>query len=144
LKCGWCWTPTWWSPRSWRGTPYRLLATIRREPETIQLFSSETLLVELGEVLNRPHLAKPLAAIGRKPADVLADYAQAVEIVIPRHVPTIARDPDDDQVLACALAAQANIIVSGDDDLLSLGRFQNISILTAAQTVDAMSESDQK
>jgi putative PIN family toxin of toxin-antitoxin system len=119
----------------WRGTPYRLLATIRRDAEAMQLFSSEALLVELGEVLNRPHLAKPLAAIGRKSADVLTDYAQAVEIVTPSHVPTIARDPDDDQVLACALAANANIIVSGDDDLLTLGNYEGTPILTAAQTM---------
>lgn len=123
-----------------RGAPYRLLAAIRRESEAVQLFSSEFLLVEPGEVLNRPHLAKPLAAIGRRAADVLTDYAQAVEIATPDHVPTVARDTDDDQVLACALTAKASIIVSGDDDLLSLGRFQNFPILTAAQAIEAIIE----
>lgn len=123
----------------WRGTPYRLLSAIRVQPETIQLFSSEALLVELAEVLNRPHLAKPLAAIGRSAAIVLADYAAAVEIVVPAFVPKVARDPDDDQVLACALAAQADALVSGDDDLLSLGRFQGIPILTAAGAVERIS-----
>jgi len=107
----------------------------------MQLFSSEPLLVELGEVLNRPHLAKPLAAIGRRPADVLADYAQAVEIVTPDHVPEVSRDPDDDQVLACALAAKADAIISGDDDLLSLGHFQSIPILTTAQAIEAINTS---
>jgi len=125
----------------WRGTPYRLLAAIRREAEAMQLFSSEPLLVELGEVLNRPRLAKPLATIGRNPAEVLADYAQAVEIVTPSHVPEVSRDPDDDQVLACALAAKANMIISGDDDLLSLDRFENIPIMTAAQAVEAILKS---
>ena len=124
----------------WRGTPYRLLAAIRRDAEAMRLFSSEPLLVELGEVLNRPRLAKPLAAIGRRPTDVLADYAQAVEIVTPSHVPEVARDPDDDQVLACALAAKANMIISGDDDLLSLGRFEDIPIMTAAQAIEDIFE----
>jgi putative PIN family toxin of toxin-antitoxin system len=120
----------------WRGTPYRLLEEIRRRAETIHLFSSEALLLELAEVLNRPHLAKPLAAIGRSAADVLADYAAAVEIVVPARIPKVARDPDDDQVLACALAAQADAIVSGDADLLDLKSFQGIAIVTAAQAVE--------
>ena len=40
--------------------------------------------------------------------------------------------PDDDHVLACALAAQADLIVSGDSDLLNLKRYQGIEIVTAA------------
>lgn len=125
----------------WRGTPYRLLTAIRREAEAMQLFSSEALLIELADVLNRPHLARPLAAIGRSPADVLADYAQAVEVVTPNHVPSVARDPDDDQVLACALAAKADVIISGDDDLLSLSHFQGIPILAAAQAIKTIGKS---
>jgi len=46
--------------------------------------------------------------------------------------PTILRDPDDDVVLATALAARADIIVSGDKDLIDLRRFRNIEIVTAA------------
>jgi uncharacterized protein len=98
------------------------------------------LLVDLAEVLNRPHLTKPLAAIGRSPADVLADYAAAVEIVVPRQVPQVARDPDDDRVLACALAAPADLVVSGDGDLLDLKSFQGIPIITAAQAVQRIEE----
>jgi putative PIN family toxin of toxin-antitoxin system len=119
----------------WRGAPYQLLTAVRREPERLRLFSSEALLSELAEVLRRPHLAEPLAAIGRPLAQVIADYVAAVELVVPTDVPRIARDPDDDQILACALTAQANLIVSGDDDLLSLGDHQGIPILPAAQAL---------
>ena len=119
----------------WRGTPYQLLTAIRREPERLRLFSSEALLTELAEVLHRPHLAKPLAAIGRPFAELIADYVAAVELVVPTGVPRVSRDPDDDQILACALTAQANLIVSGDDDLLSLGDYEDIPILPAAQAL---------
>jgi predicted nucleic acid-binding protein len=45
-------------------------------------------------------------------------------------------DPDDDQVLARALAAQAEMVVSGDKHLLDLGgHYQNIPIVTPAQAV---------
>ena len=47
--------------------------------------------------------------------------------------PVVKRDPDDDKILACAIAAQAHWIVSGDDHLLSLKSYREISILTPRQ-----------
>ncbi len=43
-----------------------------------------------------------------------------------------SRDPDDDHVLGCALAAAANVLVTGDKDLLSLHPFKAIAIVTPA------------
>lgn len=48
----------------------------------------------------------------------------------------VCRDPDDDVVLATALAGEANAIVSGDDDLLALGTFRGIPILSPRQFVE--------
>lgn len=93
-------------------------------------------------MLRRPHLAEPLAAIGQPLAQVIADYTAAVEIVVPTEVPHIARDPDDDQILACALTARANLIVSGDDDLLSLGDYEGIPILPPAQALKRIQVGD--
>ena len=45
------------------------------------------------------------------------------------------REPDDDAVLTLALAAQDDLIVSGDDDLLSLRHYQDISILNPIQAI---------
>jgi len=46
--------------------------------------------------------------------------------------PVILADPDDDAVLACAVAARAEIIVSGDSHLLDLKDYEGILIVTAA------------
>jgi len=47
----------------------------------------------------------------------------------------ICRDPDDDAVLAVAIAANVDFIVSGDNDLLVLKRYQHIPIVTPAEAM---------
>ena len=47
----------------------------------------------------------------------------------------VCRDPADDHVLALALAANADMIVSGDEDLLILESFAGIAIVTPADAV---------
>lgn len=45
----------------------------------------------------------------------------------------VCRDPDDDILLECALNAGAQVIITGDSDLLELVEFRGIRILTAEQ-----------
>lgn len=47
----------------------------------------------------------------------------------------VPNDPDDDHVLACALTARAELIVSGDSDLLELNIYQGIPIIAAAEAM---------
>ena len=44
----------------------------------------------------------------------------------------VCRDPNDDHVIATAIAVSAEIIVTGDKDLLALSQYQSIRILLAA------------
>ena len=59
-------------------------------------------------------------------------------IVEPTIAVTVSRDPEDDHILACALEAKADVIVSGDKDL-DLGSFEGISILTPRQFIERLS-----
>jgi len=119
----------------WRGTPYRLFQTIRRQ-EHAQLFTSAALLGELGEVLIRPVPQKRLALLGHAAHEVLADYIDAVELVTPLATPpVIAADPDDDQVIAAAVAAEVDLIVSGDHHLLALGTHRGIRVVTPVEAI---------
>mgnify|MGYP001384115119 CR=1 FL=1 len=120
----------------WRGTPYQLLEAIRNRSET-RLFTSPALLDELAGVLTRSSPTKRLAVIGKTARAVLADYVEAAEVVEPEHVPRVVpNDADDNQVIAAAVTAGADWIVSGDADLLSMGSYQGIPIITAAQAVE--------
>jgi predicted nucleic acid-binding protein len=69
-------------------------------------------LAELRAVLHRDKSAVPLKQRGLSVADLFDRYAALAEIVRPVPLPTtILRDPDDDIVLATALAARADAIV---------------------------------
>jgi predicted nucleic acid-binding protein len=48
----------------------------------------------------------------------------------------VCRDPKDDMVFECAVKAQGEIILSGDNDLLSVKAFRGIHVLTARQYLD--------
>jgi uncharacterized protein len=51
-------------------------------------------------------------------------------------VAVVTDDPDDDKFLACAIAANASAIISGDPHLLGLGSYRSIPILTPTQFLD--------
>jgi putative PIN family toxin of toxin-antitoxin system len=109
------------------------------ETGRVELASSAALLAELRGVLSREKFAAQLAHRALTVADVFDGYAALVSLVAPATIaPTIARDPADDQVLATALAARADCIVSGDAHLLNLKNFQGIGILTATAAVDRL------
>jgi putative PIN family toxin of toxin-antitoxin system len=87
-------------------------------------------------VIGRPKFAERVHAAGLSAATLVQDYARLAELVEPASLPEpVSRDPDDDVVLATALTAHADLIVSGDRDLLDLGAFRNLRILTATQAL---------
>jgi uncharacterized protein len=118
----------------WRGSPHRLIAAIDDYP--IACYTSRALLNELADVLPRRKLAKAIRATGKTPAQLIAEYEGFVNVVTPASIRrTVLDDADDDHVLACALAAQADLIVSGDAHLLNLKRYHGMRIVTAAEAL---------
>lgn len=118
----------------WQGTPGRLIA-LANDGE-IELFTSVALLDELADVLGRKKLAKAVAKTGRSADELFKDYRRLAHRVQARSLTKqVSRDADDDHVLTCALAARAEMIVSGDVHLLELGSFQSIPIVKAVEAV---------
>ena len=96
------------------------------------------LLAELEDVLSREKFAERITRVGSSVAQILAGYRALVTIVRPAAIEPTVRDPDDDQVLACATAAQAQLIVTRDKDLLDLRGYQSISILASAEALQRL------
>ena len=121
----------------WQGRPAGLLDL--GAGEHIRLFTSPVLLDELKRSLDRPRLAARLKATGLSADQHVANYASLAGIVEPEPLPSpVSRDPDDDRVLECALAAQADAVVTGDDDLLVIGACQGIAILRVAECLEVI------
>lgn len=115
------------------GAPARLIE-LAGEGD-IELYSSGELMTELAGVLQREHIARRLLSVKQEPAGALAFYEALVEQVTPASIQRTAPDPADDAVLACALAAQADCIVSGDKRLRNLKRFHAMPIHDPAEAV---------
>lgn len=97
----------------------------------IDLVASPVLLEELEEVLAR---FMPEAAS----AEIQAAIEELTYLVAPEEVPAITRDPDDDHVLAAAVAGQASYVVTRDKDLLTLGSYAGIRIVQPAPALVAI------
>lgn len=118
----------------WHGTPGKLIEAARHRP--VSLFTSAPLLAELRGVLVRRKFARQLDRMGLTASDTADGYGAVATIVVPASISAvIVHDPSDDVVLATALAAQADLIVSGDSRVLDLKNYQRIPIVDAAEAV---------
>ncbi len=123
----------------WRGAPQQLLNAARSH--LIDLFTSPVLLAELSNVLRRDKFAERLAAIGVESNDLIMGYAALAKVIKPADsISIITDDPDDNSVLECAIAAHADVIVSGDHHLLKMSSFRNVPILTTHQMLEQISK----
>ena len=104
---------------------------VKRRLPTCELFTSRALLDELAEKLREKFGVHP------QELPLLQIYKDEATVVKTKPLPNpVCRDADDDEVLATALAAQVEIILTGDSDLLTLKEFQGIRILSPRQFVE--------
>ena len=121
----------------WHGTPYEALSTWARGE--ISVFVSPQLLAEYFRIFER------LSARyhERKAVDWPTVLSNGAQLVFPEEdVRGAIKDPFDEMVLECGLAAKADFIVTGDKQhLLSLGEFRGIKIITCLEMLHLLRNS---
>jgi len=111
----------------WKGAPYQILKAW--SDRKIKLVISQEILNEYGRVAN---------ALSKKyPQIDLTPFIELLTIYTDMHVAVkfserVSRDSDDDKFIECAISAGVEIIVSGDQDLLTISGFQNIKVIKPA------------
>lgn len=96
--------------------------------------TSEPLLDEL------EHTLRAKFTLGPAGISFLKQLRRRVRIVEPTLLGSrISRDADDDRVLATAVAAEAAMIVTGDQDLLVIGRYSDIDIVSPREFLSRLS-----
>ena len=94
---------------------------------SIRLCVSESLIRELQAVLRRAKFGFTAQMV----QTVVSELTAVSDWVVPeKHHDLIAADPADNEVLDCAVAAEADYIVTGDSHLLRLGKCGEVGIVT--------------
>lgn len=101
------------------------------------LVTSLYLVEELAHVLSYPRIAKRLHLNENAVAAIMGGLLSKAEVTPGQlQLPGVTRDPKDDAVVACASEGKADYIVSGDQDLLVLGEYEGIRVVTPRQFVE--------
>lgn len=123
----------------WNGPPRRLLDFAIEA--RLDLFASRALISELLATLRYSKFASRIRGAGTNPEALVDSYVGIVQLIEPETVARVVKnDPADDHVLACAITAKAEAIVSGDHHLLDLREHCGILIKTARAALDELDQ----
>jgi putative PIN family toxin of toxin-antitoxin system len=116
----------------WTGLPHRLIELA--EAGQITLCATEEMLVELREVLSRSKFATKIRDRFTSVEEIMQSILALVALypVLPSSG-LVQADPGDDMIVACALAAGAEYLISSDEHLLDLKSVGDVRILTARE-----------
>jgi putative PIN family toxin of toxin-antitoxin system len=115
----------------WGGNPRKIMERIINGND--ELFVCKEILQEVALVMARPKF--------NVNGEYIARFIRSIEevanhVVLTGIVQQVCRDSKDDKILECGLLANADYIITGDADLLILGEFQGIKIVTANQYIN--------
>lgn len=119
----------------WPGHSHQIIKLAEKGKVTI--YASPQIIEELFKVLKRQKFQPLLEESSTTITEIFEKMLDLVSLVSPNtNVKIITADSDDNKFLACALAARASFIVSGDRHQLDLGEFKNIPILTSREFLE--------
>ncbi|MDJ0574305.1 MAG: putative toxin-antitoxin system toxin component, PIN family [Xenococcaceae cyanobacterium MO_234.B1] len=129
-------TNIWISGLLWGGNQRKIIQLAQQKQ--IFLYSSKLLIEELQATLAYPKLQRRLAKLEITAEELLVEVSRITQLCQPISLSVVPelRDPKDKIVLETALSVPVDVIVSGDEDLLVLGEFQEIPIVTTKQLLE--------
>lgn len=101
---------------------------VRKARRQGRLLVSEATMYELADVLARAKLDRYITLENRR--RFLRQLRRVTEVVQIIQVVRECRDPEDDKILEVALNGRADVIITGDEDLLVLQPWRGIAIVT--------------
>lgn len=104
---------------------------IRRVELDARLLFSDATMNELAEVLSRPKFDHYVSRENRK--QFVSELCSIVEFVPIIQLVRECRDPKDDKFLEVALNGRADLIITGDADLLAMHPWRGIAIVSPAE-----------
>lgn len=118
-----------------QGKPLELLRLAGGRDAKIEVYASVEIMKETARVLSRPKFSWPAAKV-KKAIVYISSMAIVVDPV--ERINAVVADEADNRILECAVAADAEFIVSGDRHLLGLHEFRGIRIVTPAKFLEAI------
>ena len=114
----------------WGGNPRKIMERVINGEDV--LFICKEILQEIASVMARPKFSVN--------DEYIALFIHSIEdvanrVVLIGVVQNICRDRNDDKILECALLANADYIITGDADLLTLKEYRNIRIITPSEYI---------
>lgn len=100
------------------------------EAGRIELVTSPQAIEEFVDVTTRPEKQRLLDLAD---ASEIADLLRRTTLLRPDVIPQVCRDPNDDYLLALAAASHADVLVTRDEDLLTLGSYGRTEIIHVAR-----------
>ncbi|OGU37824.1 MAG: putative toxin-antitoxin system toxin component, PIN family [Ignavibacteria bacterium GWB2_35_12] len=96
--------------------------------ENVEIFTSNEQISELIETISKSKIQKHISKLDIKRLLLLFDLKTIIVTPIQKH--KICRDPKDDYILDIAIESNAEYIITGDKDLLTLSPFRKTKIIT--------------
>jgi len=118
----------------WGGKPEVILKLVEKGKDT--LFITDEIIAEVEDVFGRPKIPATEAE-KRYKLQRIKRISRKITVPDSQLITTGgSRDKTDNKYLECAVAANADYIISGDKHLLELKEYSGVKIVTAAEYLD--------
>ena len=120
-----------------QGIPAKVIAAL----DSFDLVVSEAILLEIGQVLLYPKIAKRHGWTAEEVRAFLEDLSRlAIQTPGKVKLRVIAEDPADDRYVEAAVEGDADYLVSGDTHLLKLKAYRGVRVVTPKEFLRVLGE----